>query len=151
MTMKKEDGTISLSMLIVLSMMIIFSLCIYKMSIIENDSLNLLKINIDVENYTISESLKMIEDFKGDKTRWQEICSRANEIDDMDKIFYIDKRVFIDEKLNEQVQIKAYLLKTEKENIYKLIVESSLNDITNQNIIYLQKKDDDCIVQRWER
>lgn len=149
--MKKEDGTISLSMLIVLSMMTIFSLCIYKMSIIENDSLNLLKINVNVENYTISESLKMIEDFKDDKTRWQEICSRANEIDDMDKIFYIDKRVFIDEKLNEQVQIKAYLLKTEKENIYKLIVESSLNDITNQNIIYLQKKDDDCIVQRWER
>ena len=30
-------------------------------------------------------------------------------------------------------------------------IDVTAEDITNQNCIYLQKKDDDCIVQRWER
>lgn len=153
MIMNKEDGTISLSMLIILSLMTVFSLYIYRLSSVENDTLDILKINLETENYTISESLKIIAYFKYDKVKWQEICLSVNDnnIDTLEEAFIVDEQVLIDDKLNKPVQIKAYLLKTEKENIYKLIVESNLNDIINQNIIYLQKKDDDCIVQRWER
>lgn len=45
--MNKEDGMISISMLIVLSLMAVFSLYIYRLSLIENDSLEILKMNID--------------------------------------------------------------------------------------------------------
>ena len=57
----------------------------------------------------------------------------------------------MDKQMKKSVKIKAYLMQIYNQDIYKLIVESSLEDITNQNCIYLQKKDDDCIVQRWER
>ena len=40
--MDKEDGMISISMLIVLSLMAVFSLYIYRLSLIENDSLEIL-------------------------------------------------------------------------------------------------------------
>ena len=59
--MNKEDGMISISMLIVLSLMAVFSLYIYRLSLTENDSLEILKMNMQTKNYTISESLKLID------------------------------------------------------------------------------------------
>ncbi len=44
--MDKEDGMISISMLIVLSLMAVFSLYIYRLSLTENDSLEILKMNM---------------------------------------------------------------------------------------------------------
>ena len=59
--MNKEDGMISISMLIVLSLMAVFSLYIYRLSLTENDSLEILKMNMQTKNYTISESLNLID------------------------------------------------------------------------------------------
>ena len=70
--MDKEDGMISISMLIVLSLMAVFSLYIYRLSLTENDSLEILKMNMQTKNYTISESLNLIDIYKYDKeTAWQ--------------------------------------------------------------------------------
>ena len=71
--------------------------------------------------------------------------------DEFDEAIIVDEKTVTDKQMKKSVQIKAYLMQTYNQDIYKLIVESSLEDITNQNCIYLQKKDDDCIVQRWER
>ena len=71
--------------------------------------------------------------------------------DDFDEAIVVDEKTVTDKQMKKSVKIKAYLMQTYNQDIYKLIVESSLEDITNQNCIYLQKKDDDCIVQRWER
>ena len=65
--MDKEDGMISISMLIVLSLMAVFSLYIYRLSLTENDSLEILKMNMQTKNYTISESLNLIDIYKYDK------------------------------------------------------------------------------------
>ena len=62
--MDKEDGMISISMLIVLSLMTVFSLYIYRLSLTENDSLEILKMNMQTKNYTISESLNLIDIYK---------------------------------------------------------------------------------------
>ena len=133
--MDKEDGMISISMLIVLSLMAVFSLYIYRLSLTEDNSLKILKMNMQTKNYTISESLNLIGIYKYD----------------FDEAIVVDEKTVIDKQMKKSVQIKAYLMQTYNQDIYKLIVESSLEDITNQNCIYLQKKDDDCIVQRWER
>lgn len=150
--MDKEDGMISISMLIVLSLMAVFSLYIYRLSLIENDSLEILKMNMQTKNYTISESLKLIDIYKYNKEKWQDDCMKAQGKDEFDEAIIVDEKTVTDkQKMKKSVQIKAYLMQTYNQDIYKLIVESSLEDITNQNCIYLQKKDDDCIVQRWER
>lgn len=152
--MNKEDGMISISMLIVLSLMAVFSLYIYRLSLTENDSLEILKMNMQTKNYTISESLKLIDIYKYDKEKWQDDCMKAqgkDEKDEFDEAIIVDEKTVTDKQMKKSVQIKAYLMQTYNQDIYKLIVESSLEDITNQNCIYLQKKDDDCIVQRWER
>lgn len=72
--MDKEAGMISISMLIILSIMTVFSLYIYKLSIIENDSLEILRKNIQTQNYTISESLDLINIYKNDKEKWKDDC-----------------------------------------------------------------------------
>lgn len=149
--MDKEDGMISISMLIVLSLMAVFSLYIYRLSLTENDSLEILKMNMQTKNYTISESLKLIDIYKYDKEKWQDDCMKAQGKDEFDEAIIVDEKTVTDKEMKKSVQIKAYLMQTYNQDIYKLIVESSLEDITNQNCIYLQKKDDDCIVQRWER
>ena len=51
--MDKEDGMISISMLIVLSLMTVFSLYIYRLSLTENDSLEILKMNINTVNISL--------------------------------------------------------------------------------------------------
>ena len=149
--MNKEDGMISISMLIVLSLMAVFSLYIYRLSLTENDSLEILKMNMQTKNYTISESLKLIDIYKYDKEKWQDDCMKAQGKDEFDEAIIVDEKTVTDKQMKKSVQIKAYLMQTYNQDIYKLIVESSLEDITNQNCIYLQKKDDDCIVQCWER
>ena len=149
--MNKEDGMISISMLIVLSLMAVFSLYIYRLSLTENDSLEILKMNMQTKNYTISESLKLIDIYKYDKEKWQDDCMKAQGKDEFDEAIIVDEKTVTDKQMKKSVQIKAYLMQTYNQDIYKLIVESSLEDITNQNCIYLQKKDDDCIGQRWER
>ena len=136
--MDKEDGMISISMLIVLSLMAVFSLYIYRLSLTENDSLEILKMNMQTKN-------------KYDKEKWQDDCMKAQGKDEFDEAIIVDEKTVTDKQMKKSVQIKAYLMQTYNQDIYKLIVESSLEDITNQNCIYLQKKDDDCIVQRWER
>lgn len=147
--MDKEDGMISISMLIVLSLMAVFSLYIYRLSLTENDSLEILKMNMQTKNYTISESLNLID--KYDKEKWQDDCMKAQGKDEFDEAIVVDEKTVMDKQMKKSVKIKAYLMQIYNQDIYKLIVESSLEDITNQNCIYLQKKDDDCIVQRWER
>ena len=107
--------------------------------------------NMRTKNYTISESLNLIDIYKYDKEKWQDDCMKAQGKDDFDEAIVVDEKTVIDKQMKKSVQIKAYLMQIYNQDIYKLIVESSLEDITNQNCIYLQKKDDDCIVQRWER
>lgn len=141
--MNKEDGMISISMLIVLSLMAVFSLYIYRLSLTENDSLEILKMNMQTKNYTISESLKLIDIYKYDKEKWQDDCMKAQGKDEFDEAIIVDEKTVTDKQMKKSVQIKAYLMQTYNQDIYKLIVESSLEDITNQNCIYLQKKDDD--------
>lgn len=139
--MNKEDGMISISMLIVLSLMAVFSLYIYRLSLTENDSLEILKMNMQTKNYTISESLKLIDIYKYDKEKWQDDCMKAQGKDEFDEAIIVDEKTVTDKQMKKSVQIKAYLMQTYNQDIYKLIVESSLEDITNQNCIYLQKKD----------
>ena len=135
--MDKEDGMISISMLIVLSLMAVFSLYIYRLSLTENDSLEILKMNMQTKNYTISESLNLIDIYKYDKEKWQDDCMKAQGKDEFDKAIIVDEKTVTDkQKMKKSVQIKAYLMQTYNQDIYKLIVESSLEDITNQNCIY---------------
>ena len=135
--MNKEDGMISISMLIVLSLMAVFSLYIYRLSLTENDSLEILKMNMQTKNYTISESLKLIDIYKYDKEKWQDDCMKAQGKDEFDEAIIVDEKTVTDKQMKKSVQIKAYLMQTYNQDIYKLIVESSLEDITNQNCIYL--------------
>lgn len=138
--MDKEAGMISISMLIILSIMTVFSLYIYKLSIIENDSLEILRKNIQTQNYTISESLDLINIYKNDKEKWKDDCLNTEGKNNFDDAIIIDEKIILDEYIKKPVQIKAYLLQMDNKTLYKLVVESNIDDITSQNCVYLQRK-----------
>ena len=104
--MNKEDGMISISMLIVLSLMAVFSLYIYRLSLTENDSLEILKMNMQTKNYTISESLKLIDIYKYDKEKWQDDCMKAQGKDEFDEAIIVDEKTVTDKQMKKSVQIK---------------------------------------------
>ena len=97
--MDKEDGMISISMLIVLSLMTVFSLYIYRLSLTENDSLEILKMNMQTKNYTISESLNLIDIYKYDKEKWQDVCMKAQGKDDFDEAIIVDEKICKDKSI----------------------------------------------------
>lgn len=97
--MDKEDGMISISMLIVLSLMAVFSLYIYRLSLIENDSLEILKMNMQTKNYTISESLNLIDIYKYNKEKWQNDCMKAQGKDEFDEAIIVDEKTVTDKQM----------------------------------------------------
>lgn len=144
-----QQGMISFSVSIILCLVAICLLYIYKLALWQNDSIMILQRNLQAENYTISETENLIEHFKEDKNFWKENIDKAKDSFSFDKAIMIDERVVT--KQQNKIQIKAYLMKVQEDNMYKLIVETAIKDITNQVCIYLMVKDDECIVQRWER
>ena len=95
---------------------------------------------MQTKNYTISESLKLIDIYKYDKEKWQDDCMKAQGKDEFDEAIIVDEKTVTDKQMKKSVQIKAYLMQTYNQDIYKLIVESSLEDITNQNCIYFRQR-----------
>lgn len=115
----------------------------------EAQTVRVLQTSSTARNLTLSEASKIIALYTNDETIWNEHCLMA-----MDK-YDLSDGVLVDE---EQQQVenfgmmlsRAYLVHY-KEDTYILVVESTALDITNQICIYLTKKDDELIVERWER
>ena len=58
---------------------------------------------------------------------------KAQGKDEFDEAIVVDEKTVMDKQMKKSVKIKAYLMQIYNQDIYKLIVESSLEDITNQN------------------
>lgn len=148
-----ENGMVSISASIILSLVVMFTLAIYELSLGENDTVEVLKLNKQAENYTISECLNMINKYQNDYNLWQIDTKRAENITEFAEAIIVDEQNLNNDKLNAgDIKITAYLMNY-KQNEYRLVVETSFTkkEITNQKCVYLIQKDDDVVVQRWER
>ena len=148
-----ENGMVSISASIILSLVVMFTLAIYELSLGENDTVEVLKLNKQAENYTISECLNMINKYQNDYNLWQIDTKRAENITEFAEAIVVDEQNLNNDKLNAgDIKITAYLMNY-KQNEYRLVVETSFpkKEITNQKCVYLIQKDDDVVVQRWER
>ena len=142
-------GYFSVSGLIILSIISILMYYLHDLYSQEMQTVSVLQTSYISRNLTLSEASKIIALYTDDKTIWNEHCLEA--IDEYD----LSDGILVDEVQQQKANLgmvlsRAYLVHY-KENTYILVIESTVLDITNQICIYLTKKDDELIVERWER
>lgn len=142
-------GYFSVSGLIILCIISILMYYLHDLYSQEMQTVSVLQTSYIARNLTLSEASKIIALYTNDKTIWNEHCLEA--IDKYD----LSDGILVDEVQQQKANLgmvlsRAYLVHY-KENTYILVIESTVLDITNQICIYLTKKDDELIVERWER
>lgn len=142
-------GYFCVSGLIILSIISILMYYLHDLYSQEMQTVSVLQTSCIARNLTLSEASKIIALYTNDKTIWNEHCLEA--IDKYD----LSDGILVDEVQQQKVNLGMVLSRAHlvhyKENMYILIIESTVLDITNQICIYLIKKDDELIVERWER
>lgn len=144
-----EKGMLGISGLIilcVLSMLIFYLHDLYRQ---EEMTTAVLQKSAATRNLTISEASKLIALYEQNETLWLNDSNAAEDKYELADGIMVDMR---QEKTNQfsNAVINAYLVHYQGD-MYILIVESTIEDITNQVCIYLTRKDDEIIVERWER
>lgn len=144
-----EKGMLGISGLIilcVLSMLIFYLHDLYRQ---EEMTTAVLQKSAAARNLTVSEASKLIALYEQDETLWLNDSNAAEDKYELADGIMVDMR---QEKTNQfsNAVINAYLVHYQGD-MYILIVESTIEDITNQVCIYLTRKDDEIIVERWER
>ena len=144
-----EKGMLGISGLIVLcvlSMLIFYLHDLYRQ---EEMTTAVLQKSAAARNLTVSEASKLIALYEQDETLWLNDSNVAEDKYELADGIMVDMR---QEKTNQfsNAVINAYLVHYQGD-MYILIVESTIEDITNQVCIYLTRKDDEIIVERWER
>ena len=144
-----EKGMLGISGLIilcVLSMLIFYLHDLYRQ---EEMTTAVLQKSAATRNLTISEASKLIALYEQNETLWLNDSNAAEDKYELADGIMVDMR---QEKTNQfgNAVINVYLVHYQGD-MYILIVESTIEDITNQVCIYLTRKDDEIIVERWER
>lgn len=144
-----QKGMLSISCLIILCILSMLMYYLYSLYGQEMQIVNILQKSMMARNFTVSEASKLITVYKQDKNLWIQNCNEAMNKYDLAEGILVDTKQ-INSKQFEAVLINAYLVHYQGD-VYILVVESTVKDITNQVCIYLTKKDDEIIVERWER
>ena len=146
MTKKECSGISGLIILCVLSMLIFYLHDLYRQ---EEMTTAVLQKSTAARNLTVSEASKLIALYEQNETLWLNDSNAAEDKYELADGIMVDMR---QEKTNQfsNAVINAYLVHYQGD-MYILIVESTIEDITNQVCIYLTRKDDEIIVERWER
>lgn len=144
-----EKGMLGISGLIilcVLSMLIFYLHDLYRQ---EEMTTAVLQKSTAARNLTVSEASKLIALYEQNETLWLNDSNATEDKYELADGIMVDMR---QEKTNQfsNAVINAYLVHYQGD-MYILIVESTIEDITNQVCIYLTRKDDEIIVERWER
>lgn len=140
---------LSFSGLIILCIISGMLYCLHDLYRQEQQTVEALQISTAARNSTLSEASKLIDLYAHDMNSWNEICSKAADKYNLTDGVLIDTEQKRDEKFNI-ISTNAYLAHY-CDDVYILIIESSIDDITDQICIHLAKKDDELIVERWER
>ena len=149
MKVLNQQGMISLSGCIILCLLSICSLYVYKLAFWQSDSVMVFKQNLQVENCAVGEVKRVISYFQQDKNSWEENTNKVQNILDFERAIIIDEQ--INNLSNNNIVSKDYFMGKPEHDVYKLVVEATMKNITSQICVYLEKKGDECIVQRWER
>ncbi len=142
-------GYFSVSGLIILSIISILMYYLHDLYSQEMQTVSILQTSYTARNLTLSEASKIIALYTNDKTIWNEHCLEAMNRYDLSDGILVDEMQQQADNFGMMLS-RAYLVHY-KENMYILVIESTVLDITNQICIYLTKKDDELIVERWER
>ncbi len=144
-----ESGLASLSGLIILCLLGMILFYMYDIYAVQMEKVTVLKAGMTAKNYTISCAEMLIDNYRKSSDMWQSDTEKASQAYDF------AQAIIVAEKQDDDVYFKsktmtAYLMRYTID-VYILTVESTVNGITNQVRIYLQQKDGELIVQRWER
>lgn len=146
---RDEQGMLGISGLIVLCVLSMIIYYLHDLYLQEEQTVTVLQKSAAARNFTVSEASKLIASYEQDENLWMRDIDKAVDKYDLADGVAVDTRR---EKTNqsEDVLINAYLVHYQ-DDIYILIMESTVEDITNQICIYLMRKDDEIVVERWER
>lgn len=144
-----NKGYFCISGLIILCIISILMYYLHDLYLQEMQTVSILQTSYTARNLTLSEASKIIALYTNDKTIWNEHCLEAMNRYDLSDGILVDEMQQQADNFGMMLS-RAYLVYY-KENMYILVVESTVLDITNQICIYLTKKDDELIVERWER
>lgn len=144
-----NKGYFCISGLIILCIISILMYYLHDLYLQEMQTVSILQTSYTARNLTLSEASKIIALYTNDKTIWNEHCLQAMNRYDLSDGILVDEMQQQADNFGMMLS-RAYLVHY-KENMYILVVESTVLDITNQICIYLTKKDDELIVERWER
>lgn len=146
---KAEDGMMAISYLIIICVLSIISMYLCDMYQSQINSLAVLKAGETAKNFSLSRAEILISRYQKDLTLWEGDCAKAIFSYEFADAIIVDDVQEADENFQNKTA-KAYLMHY-KDNVYVLIVESTVNKIVNQVCIYLEQEDDELIVHRWER
>lgn len=147
--MMNEKGFISFSLCILLSFLMSIALMLYFFVAHQQNSFLYLREHMMARNCTIDLLHERINMYKKDKVIWDKDTSLVEDRYDFSKAILLEDRCFLD-KQGDKLETRIYLFHDSK-SIYLLMGETKIDNITNQVCVYLEKKDDECIVRYWER
>lgn len=147
--MIKEDGAVSISLCILLSALLGVMSMMFLWLEHQKNSAYYIKNNMMTKNYTFDLLQEKIREYQKFKDLWIEDSERAEGKYTFAKAILLEQRVFKDEQ-NNDIKCELYIFQ-DSNNIYTLVGDCQIDDITNQICVYLEKKDDKCVVKYWER
>lgn len=144
-----NKGMLSISGLIVLSIIACLLYYLHDLYLQEQQTVEALQQSTAARNITLGEASKLTAVYGQDIGLWDEVCRQAADNYDLADAVLVDTQQKQTERF-KTVSTAARLVHY-RDDTYILIIESSIDDITDQICIYLTKKDDELIVERWER
>ena len=147
--LKDEYGIATVSSLIIICVLMMISFYVYDISSNQQNSFIIFKTGMASKNLSVSEAEKLLGRYKNDVDLWKVDCKRVQNIYFWENAIVVDEVAGSDE-IFEKKSARAYLMHY-KDDIYLLVAEANVDDCISQICIYLEMKDEELIVQRWER
>ncbi len=144
-----ESGLASLSGLIILCLLGMILFYMYDIYAVQMEKVTVLKAGMTARNYTVSCAELIIDHYRENDDAWLSDTAKATQAYDFAQAIVVEQ-MQEDDAYFKSKTMTAYMMRYTID-VYILIVESTVNGITNQVRIYLQQKDGELIVQRWER
>lgn len=147
--LREQEGMVSLSALLILSVLIMVSIYVYDIMQFQTSSLQNFKLRVEAQNYTNDIASLMIKTYKDDYASWKQDIADVHD----DFNFKNAKLVGEFSKIGafDEQTAKVYLMRYH-DDFYILIVEVRIQDVINQMSIHLQnnEKEGAFYVYRYE-
>ena len=145
---------ISLSGMVLLGVLGMIMLYAYELYAIETDNLKTFRLGMAAKNFAVSRAAIVADDYQRSRALWQQDMARAQSESSYSYAYMADSQAQLQQSEAGSMQMTAqtYLMRSNvDEALYILSVHATADDVQGQVRLYLQNKDGEAVVQRWER